>query len=51
MHVVNGSYTRGNTKPTVNYNFDLPVTAIPFFFSYASCSTLLSTFPVGDLGI
>jgi hypothetical protein len=32
------------------YSFDLPV-AVLLFSSYACCSTLLNTFPVGDFGI
>ena len=50
MHSVNTLHTWGNALPTVNYNFDLFDTVL-FFCSYASCNTLLSTFPVGDFGI
>jgi len=51
MHTINTLYTCSSAQPTVNYNFDLFVTALPFFCSYMSCNTLLSTFPVGDFGI
>ena len=42
---------RSNVQSMVNYNFDLFAAAPRFFCSYPSCSVLLSTFPMGDLGI
>ena len=49
--LVGNSYKCGNGRCILSYNLDLFIVVLPFFCSYASCSIILSTFPVGDLGI